>query len=35
LSDPEKRLLDMMWGSDANAAAEYLRQAKREQEYQT
>jgi surface antigen len=35
MTDAQKKMLDMMWGSDANAAAEYLRQAKREQEYQT
>jgi len=34
MSDADKKMLDMKWGNDTNAKAEYLRQAKREQEYQ-
>jgi hypothetical protein len=33
MSDADKKLLDMKRGNDANGKLEYLRQAKREQEY--
>jgi len=33
MSDAEKKQLDMIYGNDLNAKAEYLRQAKRDQEY--
>lgn len=33
MSEADKKMLDMQWGNDANWKAEYVRQAKRAQEY--
>lgn len=33
MSDEDKKMLDMTWGNDVNGKLEYLRQAKRNQEY--
>jgi hypothetical protein len=33
MTDAEKKQLDMIYGNDLNAKAEYVRQAKRNQEY--
>jgi hypothetical protein len=33
MSDADKKMLDMQWGNDVNGKLEYLRQAKRTQEY--